>query len=108
MSNGAPIAVRVLAVLASICVVGAFALALLFPPTLQLARLISIIDHNILLALQDGIRDHFSEWAWRALVMPLLARPSWLVPLALGMILGGAALTVASRRRVPGTPRWKN
>ena len=108
MRPRSPIAERVLAVLAAMCLVAAFALANLLPVTLSLTRLISMIDHPMLLALQDGVRDHVSEWAWRVLFLPVLMRPCWLTPLVLGIVLGGAALTAASRRRASRSPRWRN
>jgi hypothetical protein len=108
LSVRSPIAERVLAVLAAACLVAAFALANFLPVTMPLTRLISMIDHPALLALQDGVRDHVSEWAWQALFLPVLMRPCWLAPLVLGVVLGGAALTVASRRRGTRSPRWRN
>ena len=41
------------------CLVVAFAFANLLPVDLPLSRLISMIDHPVLLAMQDGVRDHF-------------------------------------------------
>jgi hypothetical protein len=102
------IAERILAVLAAAFLVAAFALANLFPATMPLTQLISMIDHALLLALQDGVRDHVSEWAWQALCLPVLLRPAWLFPLGVGIVLGGASLTLASRRRGSRSPRWRN
>jgi hypothetical protein len=103
-----PIAERVLAVLAAVFLVAAFALANLLPIALPFSELMSMIDHPTLLALQDAVRDHISEWVWRALFLPVLMRPCWLLPLVLGVVLGGASLTVASRRRGSRSPRWRN
>jgi len=103
-----PIAERVLAVLAAGCLVAAFALANLLPVTLPLSRLISMINHPVLLAMQDGVRDHVSEWVWQSLFLPVLMRPCWLLPLVMGVLLGGAALTVVWRRRGARSPRWRN
>jgi hypothetical protein len=99
---------RILAVLAAAFLVLAFALANVFPATMPLSQLISMIDHPALLALQDAVRNHLSEWAWQALFLPVLLRPGWMFPLGLGVILGGASLTVASRRRSSRSPRWRN
>lgn len=87
--------VRVLAVLAAACLVVAFTLSLMLPLMQSLAQCIDRIDHDELQALQALVRDHVSEWAWQALTLPLLARPSWLAPLSLGIVLGGAAVTIA-------------
>ena len=99
---------RILAVLAAMSLVVAFALANLFPATLPLSQLISMIDHPLLLWLQDGVREHLSEWTWQALFLPILQRPAWLLPLVIGVLFGGASLTVASRRRSSRSPRWRN
>jgi len=103
-----PLVERILAVLAAAFLVLAFALANLFPATMPLSQLIAMIDHPLLLALQDGVRDHLSEWAWQALFLPVLLRPAWLFPLGMGIVLGGASLTLASRRRGSRSPRWRN
>lgn len=100
---------RILAVLAAICLVGAFALSMLVGTMTSLARLISMINHDFLVAVQDGVRADLSAWAWNAVCVPLLARPSWLPLLGLALIFGGAALTISSRRGgLPGAPRWRN
>ncbi len=105
MTKKARILPRALAVLAALCLVGAFALAVFYPPQLTLGRLIGQVDHGLLLAVQDGVREGLGEWASWAVLMPVLQRPAWLLPLAAGIVLGGLALTTNSRRRVPGTPR---
>ena len=99
---------RILAVLAAICLVLAFALANLFPATMPLSQFISMVNHPLLLWLQDGVRDHVSEWAWQALFLPVLLRPAWMLPLVIGVLFGGASLTAASRRRGSRSPRWRN
>jgi hypothetical protein len=103
-----PLAERILAVLAAAFLVLAFALANLFAATMPLSQLIAMIDHPLLLGLQDGIRDHVSAWVWQTLFLPVLLRPAWLLPLGIGVVLGGASLTVASRRRGARSPRWRN
>jgi hypothetical protein len=109
LTNKSPIAERVLAVLSAICTVAAFALCILLQPLTPLGRLISMIDHNFLVSMQNGVRTNLPEWVWRGLFLPVLERPSWLPLLGLALIFGGAALTVASRRGgLPRTPRWRN
>jgi hypothetical protein len=108
LTSRSPIAERVLAVLAAVFLVVAFALANLMPITLPFSELMSMMDHAALLALQDGVREHISEWVWRALFLPVLTRPCWLLPLVIGVVLGGVSLTVASRRRASRSPRWRN
>jgi hypothetical protein len=103
-----PLAERILAVLAAAFLVLAFALANLFPATMPLNELIAMIDHPLLLGLQGAVRDHASVWVWQSLFLPVLLRPAWLLPVGIGVILGGASLTVASRRRGSRSPRWRN
>jgi hypothetical protein len=104
-----PITERVLAVLAAICLVGAFALCMLIGSMTSLARLISMINHDFLVAVQNAVRSNLSVWAWDDICVPFLARPSWLPLLGLALIFGGAALTISSRRGgLPGAPRWRN
>ncbi|HEY0418495.1 MAG TPA: hypothetical protein VGC80_03145, partial [Acetobacteraceae bacterium] len=91
------LAVRVLAVLSAACLVGAVALATILPPTLSLGQLLARIDHSALVAMQNWTGQHLSEWVWAQLALPLLVRPDWLLPVALGLVLGGAALTLGSR-----------
>ncbi|CAH2604551.1 conserved protein of unknown function [Rhodovastum atsumiense] len=99
--------VRVLAVIAAILLVVAFALASLLPPMLPLAQAISIANHGWLVSLQNAVRDGVSEWVWLHLFMPLLLRPAWLTPAALGMLAGGAALTLQSHRDAPRSHRHR-
>ena len=99
---------RVLVVLAAICLVVAFTLALLLPPFTELGRVISMANHGVLVALQDVVRGHVSVWLWDYVFAPFLARPAWMVPLFMGAVLGGTALTLSSRRGVKGSPRWRN
>ena len=98
MKHNWPIAVRVLAVLAAACFVASFALALLLPSSLSLAGMIARIDHMGLVEVQDIVRGYVGEWVWVGLVIPILERPDWLMPLLLGIVLAGAAVSIASRR----------
>jgi hypothetical protein len=97
-----PLAARVLWVLSAACMVASFTLALLLPPSLTLASLVARADHMALVRLQDFVRGHVSDWAWTSVLLPLLARPDWLLPLALGLVFAGLAVSVASR---PGATR---
>ena len=105
-SGGKQTLVKVLAVLAAIALVGAFALATMLPPLTSLAELVAMLDNRTLLALPEWVRIHVPEWVWRWLVVPVLMRPVWLPPAALGMVLGGLAITL-QKPGVPKSPRWK-
>jgi hypothetical protein len=91
-----PLAARVLWVLAAMFLVASFTLALLLPPTMTLSSLIARVDHTALVRMQDFVRANVSDWAWTAVVVPMLARPDWLVPLAFGIVFAGLALSVGS------------
>jgi hypothetical protein len=91
-----PLLARILWVLAAISMVASFTLALLLPPSLTLSSLIARLDHGILVRLQDFVRSNISDWAWTGLVLPLLARPDWLLPLGLGVVFAGLAVSVGS------------
>jgi hypothetical protein len=101
LNHHLPLSVRVLAVLAAICLVASFAIALLLPPSLSLAQVIARADHTAMVRLQGLVRDGLGEWSWRSLAIPILARPGWLTPLAIGLLLGGAAVSMASRAMAP-------
>jgi len=83
----------VLAVLAAICLIGAFTLLLMLPPMLSLAEEMARVDQMLLVGLQDAVRTHLPDWVWQALVLPLLGRPGWLLPLCLGIVFAGAAVS---------------
>ncbi len=102
------IATRTLAVLSAACMVGAFALATLLPPMLPLAQLVGMYDSRLLFAAHDVLTAHLPGWVWLDIVLPVLMRPSWLPPASAGIILAGAAMTVASRSGVPRSHRRRS
>jgi hypothetical protein len=102
------IAERLFAVLASICFVVSFAAAALLPPLTELSVLLARLDEHLLPNMQYFIRTHVSEWVWRSLFLPVLQRPGWLLPLALGLVFAGLALSAASSSRVPRLPPRRN
>jgi hypothetical protein len=93
------IAQRILAVLAALMLIGAFALATLGPPGVPLGHVLFTLDTPVM----DWLQEHFSAWIWHNLVAPVLLRPAWLLPAAVGIILAGAALTLASRPQTHGS-----
>jgi hypothetical protein len=40
-----------------------------------------------------------SAWLWDNIAVPLMLRPAWLVPAALGLICGGLALSLSTRKK---------
>ena len=97
LTGSRQIAARVCAVFAAAWLVAAFALASLFPPELRLGQLISLADYSLLVGLQDLVRGHLSPWLWSYVCVPLLLRPAWFVPAALGIVSVGLAVTLNSR-----------
>jgi hypothetical protein len=89
---------RILAVISAMLLVGAVALATLGPPSVPLAQLLLMVDHDLADALRSGIERHLASWIWSDVALPLLVRPAWLVPAALGLICAGAAFSVSGRK----------
>ena len=92
------IAIRTLTVLAAICLVGAFALGTVMPPFTSLAELIANTDHDTLVWFK-GFADHnLPQWLWLDVLVPVLLRPDWLLPLAIGVVFLGLSLTLRNGR----------
>lgn len=102
MTLRSSISVRVLMVLSAAFLVAAFGMALLLSPGTSLGAALSRIDHQLLVNLQDTLRGASLGWLWTGLVVPLLARPNWLLPLTVAVLCGGSAFSLASR---PATAR---
>jgi hypothetical protein len=79
--------------------VGAVALAMLGPPSVPLGQMLFMIDHDLMNALHSRIEQHLSAWLWDNVAVPLMLRPAWLVPTALGLICGGLSLTLSTRKK---------
>ena len=97
--------VRILMVLSAAALVAAFSLALMLSPGTNLGAALSRADHQLVVNLQDTLRDASLGWVWSGLVLPLLARPSWLLPLSLAVLSGGGAFSLASRPPATRTHR---
>ncbi len=97
--------VRVLMVLSAAFLVAAFVMALLLSPGTSLGTALSRADHQLLVNLQDTLRGASLGWLWTGLVVPLLARPSWLLPLTVAVLCGGGAFSLASRPAATGPHR---
>ena len=99
---------RVFAIIAAMSLVLAFALAALLPPTLSLARFMEMIDHARLVALQNFMQGHLSAWLWNYICVPVLTRPAWLLPTAVGLVAVGAAVTLGTRQKAPRSRRRRS
>jgi hypothetical protein len=92
------IAQRILAVLAAILLVGAVALAMLGPPEVPLGQAVFMIDHDLMEGMHRFVGTHLATWLWDYVIVPVLVRPAWLVPAALGLICGGVSLSLSTRK----------
>ena len=57
-----------------------------------------MVDHDLMDVVHSFIGTHLAGWLWDYLVVPLMLRPAWLVPAALGLIFGGMSLSLSTRR----------
>jgi hypothetical protein len=90
---------RVLAVLAAVLLVGAVALATLESPDMPLGQVLLAYDHTMLTTIQSEVDRIFPQWMWTGAFLPVLIRPAWLIPAALGLICVGLSLTLPTGRR---------
>ncbi len=93
------IAQRILAILSAAALVGAVAVALLGPSGMSLGQALLGIDDRMLDVLRSAVERVFAPWMWTEVVLPVLVRPAWLAPAALGLICAGLSLTVPHGRR---------
>ncbi len=91
------IAQRILAVLAAMLLVIAVALATLSPPDMPFGQFLFLADHAALQKIQAVVDRYGSHWIWTWGCVPLLVRPTWLLPAMLGIVCAGLAMTLASR-----------
>jgi len=94
-------ATRILAIFAALLLVGAFAVATLGPENMSLGQAFYLLDQPLLHDVQDFLRNHGMDWIWERLILPLLVRPAWLIPAALGLICIGGAATAGSGNGAP-------
>ena len=80
---------RLFAVLAAVFLVGSVALGALLQPGTNLAQ--AMLDINN--ATLDRFKAVSPVWIWEWVCVPLLVRPVWLLPAALGLIAAGVAAT---------------
>ncbi len=99
---------RVAMVVAAVALVFAGGLAISLPPDTALAAALLAFDPGSVDALQDWVLGWGSagRTLWRFGIEPLLWRPVWFLPAALGLIAGGVALTLSARLRGQRRPRW--
>jgi hypothetical protein len=93
------IARRILAILSAALLVGAVAVALLGPPGMPLGQALLAVDHRVLDTLQSDVERFLTPWLWTEVILPVLVRPAWLPPTALGLICAGLSLSLPNGSR---------
>lgn len=78
---------RIFTILAALLLVGAIATAALAPAGMTLARGLGMINGFI----EPWLRVHSPGWLRDWVEVPMLLRPLWLLPAALGVICAGVA-----------------
>ena len=99
---------KVLAVLSAALLVGSVAIATLGPQDLSLGDALNAADHLRIAAVEHWFRANVSQWLWDHPAVALLARPLWLVPAALGLLLAGGAMTAATYQKAPTSRRRRS
>jgi hypothetical protein len=89
---------RILAVLAATLLVGTVALATLGPADMPLGQALLALDNRMLTLIQSEVERFFAHWMWNEIVVPVLVRPAWLIPAALGLICVGLSITLPNGR----------
>ncbi len=88
---------KIFSVAAAIFLVGAFALATLGAPDQTLGEVLGDLARALVVNLRGWMQQLGLGWVWVHAMLPLLVRPSWLVPAGLGMVcIGGAASSRSS------------
>jgi hypothetical protein len=85
---------RILAIAAAVFFVAAVGIATFGAETMSLGQALDLIAPDVL----NKLPAWFGDWAWVALARPLMVRPAWMVPLSLGMILGGLSASLSNRK----------
>ena len=96
---------RVLAVIAAVLLVCAAALAMIGPRTISLGKALNLLDRDLTARLQGWVEVSLGAWAWAEIAMPLMVRPAWFLPAALGLIVLGIALSIGGPKATRRTHR---
>ncbi len=76
--------------LTAVCLVVAFAIAALAPMGLTLAGGLQRLDDGAGGALQR----HVPAAVWQELLVPFLVRPAWVLPIMVGLVSAGLAISI--------------
>ena len=90
---------RSLIVLSAVLLVVAFALATSGRIDVPLAEILGRIDPMLATRLRSALPD----WMADRILLPLLVRPAWFLPLGLGLVCAGGALTFSAQKSLGRT-----
>jgi hypothetical protein len=86
---------RIFAVLAAVLLVGSLAIVSVLPADMTLVQGLAALDGALPEHLQAGVMGSVGHFAWMHVFMPFLVRPVWFIPVCLGvMCVGGAVTTI--------------
>jgi hypothetical protein len=88
---------RILAILAAVLFVVAVGLATVQPRVVTLGAVLAWLSPDGEPRLHNWLVRVVGAWSWEYLARPLVVRPAWLPPGALGLICAGVALTLPAR-----------
>ncbi len=91
------IAHRVFAILSAVFLVTAVAVATLGSRSQSLELWLFQLDRGAVSTIKNWTLRLFGEWTWTWVVSPLMVRPAWLLPTALGLVSTGLALSLSYR-----------
>ena len=91
---------RFSAILAASLLVAAFSLFMLTPEDMSLLQGLSRLDPGLPVHLHSGTRHLLGNVVWGRVLVPVLARPVWLMPLCLGLIVAGLAYSFSGAAAV--------
>ena len=98
---------RIFTTIAAVFLVGAFGIAVI-GPGLTLGEAVLDLDASYLPSLQAICRDDLPGGTWLHVVVPMLIRPAWLIPAALGLVCCGVALNLNSIAKASPTRRRRS
>jgi hypothetical protein len=89
---------RALAVAAAVLFVLAVGVATFGAGSMSLGQALYLIDQGAVDKLLTWASRAFGPWIWGSVMQPLLVRPAWLLPAALGIVCAGLSLSLSNRK----------
>ena len=88
---------RIFAVLAAVLLVGSVALASLLPGDMSLAQALQALGGGAPADMPRVLTAAVGHFLANAILMPVLIRPVWMIPVSLGLICVGGAVTAMTQ-----------